>query len=124
MKKIDYTYDEWRESAMAVQFEVGGLGTIGAMGYIHAIHQTLHDIDRRIQEKDTDRAITFEFINPSTSEMHLIEDFQILQDFEPGYIGLKEQVDEAFHQDMDQFVQGMRDLSISNFKTKKYARDY
>ncbi|MBC2265067.1 hypothetical protein HCB37_11130 [Listeria booriae] len=117
MKNIDYDYYDWQTARNTIDFQIGGWYTAGAIGRLVAMHKTMHWIDEKIESHDADNAISFDFTDESTKIGDLVDDFLVLKDFEPGYIGLTEFVDNAFHKDMDKFVQGMRDLSISNFKT-------
>ncbi|WP_193352499.1 phosphoserine aminotransferase [Heyndrickxia coagulans] len=83
------------------------------------ISENLEDAQSAIAKYDVDGAISFSHTGHKGVYQGIYKDFKVLYDF-AGKVGdiVDRTIDEPFYQDIDAFATAMRDLSITDVKTK------
>ncbi|MBL5768945.1 HNH endonuclease [Bacillus sporothermodurans] len=86
---------------------------------LKAITDNLEDAESDIASLDSDGVISFHHTSQKDKFQQLYEDFEVLHRF-TGKVGdiVDRTIDQPFYEDIDAFVEAMRDLSISNYTTK------
>ncbi|WP_244913460.1 DNA/RNA non-specific endonuclease [Heyndrickxia sporothermodurans] len=91
----------------------------GMIDDLKAITENLEDAESDIASLDSDGVISFHHTSQKDKFQQLYEDFEVLHRF-TGKVGdiVDRTIDQPFYEDIDAFVESMRDLSISNYTTK------
>ncbi|MGG4504924.1 polymorphic toxin type 15 domain-containing protein [Heyndrickxia sporothermodurans] len=91
----------------------------GMIDDLKAITENLKDAESDIASLDSDGVISFHHTSQKDKFQQLYEDFEVLHRF-TGKVGdiVDRTIDQPFYEDIDAFVEAMRDLSISNYTTK------
>ncbi|WP_236004286.1 AHH domain-containing protein [Heyndrickxia sporothermodurans] len=91
----------------------------GMIDDLKAITENLEDAESDIASLDSDGVISFHHTSQKDKFQQLYEDFEVLHRF-TGKVGdiVDRTIDQPFYEDIDAFVEAMRDLSISNYTTK------
>ncbi|MEH7272505.1 nucleotidyltransferase domain-containing protein [Neobacillus vireti] len=91
----------------------------GMIDNLKDISGNLEDAKSDIADYDHDGVISFQYTSLENKYQDLYEDFDILYSF-TGKVGdiVDRTIDQPFYEDMDAFVEAMRDLTISNYTTK------
>jgi Bacterial CdiA-CT RNAse A domain len=117
---VNYIPSEWERTKK----DIGNLIGLGAWGKgmidnLKDISDLLEDAQSDIAKYDSDGVISFTHTDRKSQYQSLYEDFLVMHRFS-GRIGdiVDRIIDEPFYQDIDAFVEAMRDLSISEIKTK------
>ena len=117
---VNYIPSEWERTKK----DIGNLIGLGAWGKgmidnLKDISDLLKDAQSDIAKYDSDGVISFTHTDRKSQYQSLYEDFLVMHRFS-GRIGdiVDRTIDEPFYQDIDAFVEAMRDLSISEIKTK------
>ncbi|MFN2744015.1 MULTISPECIES: hypothetical protein [unclassified Bacillus (in: firmicutes)] len=79
----------------------------------------MEDIESKIKDKDSDRAIGFSHTSKKSKIEELFKDYQKLSDFclKAGTL-VDDHIDNPFYKELDAFADQMEGLSIHNYKTK------
>lgn len=91
----------------------------GAFDPLKDICENLVDAKSDIAEYDQDNVISFHYTSQKGKYNKLYDEFDLLHSF-TGKVGdiVDRTIDQPFYKDMDSFVEAMRDLTISNYKTQ------
>jgi hypothetical protein len=97
---------------------LGGWGK-GMIDNLKDLSDNLEDAESDIAKYDSDGVISFHHTSQKSKYQGLFEDFEVLHRF-TGKVGdiVDRTIDQPFYEDMDAFVESMRDISISNYTTK------
>ncbi|MFB5198002.1 DNA/RNA non-specific endonuclease [Neobacillus sp. KR4-4] len=116
VKYIPSDWDKMRDG-------IGNLTGLGRWGKgmidtLKDLSDNLEDAESDIANYDSDGVITFQHTSQKNKYQGLFEDFEILHNF-TGKVGeiVDRTIDQPFYEDMDAFVEAMRDLTISNYTT-------
>jgi hypothetical protein len=91
----------------------------GMIDELKDLSDNFEDAEADIANYDSDGVISFHPASQKNKYQGLFEDFKILHSFS-GKVGdiVDRTIDQPFYEDMDAFVEAMRDLKISNYTTK------
>ncbi|MEN2768981.1 HNH endonuclease [Ornithinibacillus xuwenensis] len=83
------------------------------------ITENLEDAQSDIEKYDSDGVISFSHKDRENTYQSLFEDFKVLHKF-TGKVGdiVERVIEEPFYEDIDSFVEAMRDATISNYTTE------
>lgn len=116
---VTYKTSDWDKAKQ----QVGGLIGLGVWGkgMIDDLKDITKDLEKAssdIKKYDVDGAITFHHTSQEDKYTSLFEDFKELHGYtkEVGTI-VDDVIDQRFYEDMDAFVESMRDLHIGDYKT-------
>ncbi|MEH7180124.1 EndoU domain-containing protein [Neobacillus vireti] len=91
----------------------------GMIDNLKDISENLEDAKSDIADYDHDGVISFQYTSLENKYQNLYEDFDVLHSFAGKVGGIVDRtIDQPFYEDMDAFVEAMRDLTISNYTTK------
>ncbi len=117
---VKYIPSDWEK----MKDGIGDLISLGRWGKgmideLKDLSDNLEDAERDIANYDSDGVISFHHTSQKNKYHELFEDFKVLHSF-TGKVGdiVDRTIDQPFYEDMDAFVEAMRDLSISNYTTK------
>ena len=87
--------------------------------FIYSRSDNLEDVESDIANYNCDGVISFHHTSQKNRYQGLFEDFKVIHSF-TGKVGdiVDRTIDQPFYEDMDAFVEAMRDLTISNYTTK------
>ncbi|WP_339212347.1 hypothetical protein [Aeribacillus sp. FSL K6-3256] len=117
---VNYIPSEWERTKKGIGNLIGvGVWGKGMIDNLKDISDLLEDAQSDIAKYDSDGVISFTHTDRKSQYQSLYEDFLVMHRFS-GRIGdiVDRTIDEPFYQDIDAFVEAMRDLSISEIKTK------
>ncbi|MEK5520385.1 HNH endonuclease [Heyndrickxia sp. FSL W8-0423] len=117
---VKYIPTDWEKMKDGIG-DLIGLGRYGKgmIDELKAITDNLEDAESDIASLDSDGVISFHHTSQKDKFQQLYEDFEVLHRF-TGKVGdiVDRTIDQPFYEDIDAFVEAMRDLSISNYTTK------
>ncbi len=117
---VKYIPSDWDKMKDGIGDLIGlGRWGKGMIDNLKDVSDNLEDAEETIANYDSDGVITFQHTSQKSKYQGLYEDFEILHDF-AGKVGdiVDRTIDQPFYEDMDAFVEAMRDLSISNYTTE------
>jgi len=117
---VKYIPSEWERTKKGIGDLIGlGAWGKGMIDNLKDISDLLEDAQSDIAKYDSDGVISFTHTDRKSQYQQLYEDYLVLHRFS-GRVGdiVDRTIDEPFYQDIDAFVEAMRDLSISEIKTK------
>jgi hypothetical protein len=117
---VKYIPSDWENTRSGIGNLIG-LGAVGKgmIGSLKDISENLEDAQSAIAKYDVDGAISFSHTGHKGVYQGIYKDFKVLHDF-AGKVGdiVDRTIDEPFYKDIDAFATAMRDLSITDVKTK------
>ncbi|MEY2195374.1 TNT domain-containing protein [Neobacillus sp. BF23-41] len=116
---VKYIPSDWEKMKDGIGDLIGlGRWGKGMIDTLKDLSDNLEDAESDIANYDSDGVITFHHTSQKSKYQGLFEDFEILHNF-TGKVGeiVDRTIDQPFYEDMDEFVQTMRDLTISNYTT-------
>ncbi len=119
---VKYIPSEWERTKKGIGDLIGlGAWGKGMIDNLKDISDLLEDAQSDIAKYDSDGVISFTHTDRKSQYQQLYEDYLVLHRFS-GRVGdiVDRTIDEPFYQDIDAFVEAMRDLSISEIKTKNH----
>ncbi|MED4203853.1 DNA/RNA non-specific endonuclease [Neobacillus mesonae] len=117
---VKYIPSDWKKMRDGIGDLIGlGRWGKGMIDSLKDVSDNLEDAEADIAKYDSDGVISFHHTSLKSKYQSLYEDFQVLHRF-TGKVGdiIDRTIDQPFYEDMDAFVEAMRDLTISNYKTK------
>ncbi|MEK4383585.1 TNT domain-containing protein [Aeribacillus sp. FSL K6-2848] len=119
---VKYIPSEWERTKKGIGDLIGlGAWGKGMIDNLKDISDLLEDAQSDIVKYDSDGVISFTHTDRKSQYQQLYEDYLVLHRFS-GRVGdiVDRTIDEPFYQDIDAFVEAMRNLSISEIKTKNH----
>ncbi|MED4322126.1 hypothetical protein P9232_11775, partial [Weizmannia sp. CD-2023] len=117
---VKYIPSDWEKTRQGIGNLIGlGAWGKGMIDSLKDISENLEDAQSAIAKYDVDGAISFSHTGHKGVYQGIYNDFKVLYDF-AGKVGdiVDRTIDEPFYQDIDAFATAMRDLSITDVKTK------
>ncbi|WP_062052306.1 hypothetical protein [Bacillus sp. JCM 19034] len=117
---VKYKQEEWEQMRSGLRDLIGlGKRGKGAIDDLKALSKVMDNVASDISKYDRDGVISFTHRNQENKYDGLYDDYHLLERFS-GKVGkiVNETIDEPFHKDIDQFVEKMRDASISRYTTQ------
>ncbi|MGN9866330.1 glycohydrolase toxin TNT-related protein [Bacillus swezeyi] len=116
---VKFSPEEWQGMKDGLNALTGGKYGGGAKSSLLKLNDLLEDIESKIKDKDSDRAISFSHSSKKSKIDELFKDYQKLSDFclKAGSL-VADHIDDPFHKKMDAFADKMEAMSIRNYKTK------
>ncbi|MEH7374399.1 hypothetical protein V7168_05235 [Neobacillus drentensis] len=116
---VKYIPSDWEKMKDGIGDLIGlGRWGKGMIDTLKDLSDNLEDAESDIANFDSDGVISFHHTSQKSRYQGLFEDFEILHNF-TGKVGeiVDRTIDQPFYEDMDAFVEAMRDLTISNYTT-------
>lgn len=116
---VKYIPSDWDKMKDGIGDLIGlGRWGKGMIDNLKDVSDNLEDAESDIANYDSDGVISFHHSSQKSQYQGLYEDFEILHSF-TGKVGeiVDRTIDQPFYEDMDAFVEAMRDLTISNYTT-------
>jgi hypothetical protein len=118
---VKFHNDQWKKVESSIQgltqsgyFQLGQ----GIFSSLEDISKNLEDLQDKIARYDSDGVVSFSHTNHKSKYKALNEDYAVLQEYSKKVGDLiEEKIDQPFYEDMDEFVETMRDATISNYST-------
>ncbi|EUJ28508.1 hypothetical protein MFLO_12231 [Listeria floridensis FSL S10-1187] len=119
MKDIDYHEGDFDRAHDSIGNLIGkGVWGKGAIDELKKASKNLDEAEEDIRNLDHDGAISFSHTSSEKELQELFEDFEVLHQFSERVDELVHtKIDRPFFEDLDQFVEGMRNLDASKFTT-------
>ncbi|XCS10231.1 hypothetical protein GBG21_12895 [Aeribacillus pallidus] len=119
---VNYIPSEWERTKKGIGNLIGlGAWGKGMIDNLKDISDLLEDAQSDIAKYDSDGVISFTHTDRKSQYQQLYEDYLVLHRFSDRVGDIVDRtIDEPFYQDIDAFVEAMRDLSISEIKTKNH----
>ncbi len=117
---VKYIPSDWEKMKDGIGDLIGlGRWGKGMIDDLKDLTDNLEDAESDIAKYDSDGVISFPHTSQKSKYQGLYEDFEVLHSF-AGKVGdiVDRTIDQPFYEDMDSFVEAMRDLTISNYTTK------
>lgn len=116
---VKFSPEEWQGMKDGLDALTGGKYGGGAKSSLLKLNDLLEDIESKIKDKDSDRAIGFSHSSKKSKIEELFKDYQKLSDFclKAGSL-VADHIDDPFHKKMEAFADKMEAMSIRNYKTK------
>ncbi|MEH7085950.1 hypothetical protein V7139_24880 [Neobacillus drentensis] len=116
---VKYIPSDWEKMKDGIGDLIGlGRWGKGMIDTLKDLSENLEDAESDIANYDSDGVITFQHTSQKSKYQGLFEDFQVLHSF-TGKVGeiVDRTIDQPFYEDMDAFVEAMRNLTISSYTT-------
>ncbi len=118
---VKFHNDQWKKVESSIQgltqsgyFQLGQ----GIFSSLEDISKNLENLQDKIARYDSDGVVSFSHTNHKSKYKALNEDYAVLQEYSKKVGNLiEEKIDQPFYEDMDEFVETMRDATISNYST-------
>ncbi|MEK4180764.1 hypothetical protein NSQ61_14705 [Aeribacillus sp. FSL K6-1121] len=124
IKAVDVKYipSEWEKTKKGIGDLVGlGIWGKGMIDKLKDLNDLLEDVQADIAKYDTDGVISFTHTDRKKQYQQLYEDYLVLHRFSSRVGEIVDRtIDDPFYQEIDAFVEAMRNLSISKIKTKNH----
>ncbi|WP_237389719.1 DNA/RNA non-specific endonuclease [Bacillus sp. USDA818B3_A] len=117
---VKYIPSDWEKMKDGIGDLIGlGRWGKGMIDTLKDLSDNFEDVESDIAEYDRDGVVSFHHTSQKSKYQGLFEEFEILHGFS-GKVGeiVDRTIDQPFYEDMDAFVEVMRDLTISNYTTK------
>ena len=116
---VKYIPADWEKMRSGLNSLIGkGFGK-GMIDELKDISSNFEEAESHISKYDSDGVISYTHTDQKKAFQGLLEDFEVLYRF-TGKVGdiVDRTIDQPFYEDIDAFVTEVRELSISNYKTK------
>ncbi|MED0703753.1 hypothetical protein [Aeribacillus composti] len=119
---VKYIPSEWEKTKKGIGDLVGlGVWGKGMIDKLKDLNDLLEDVQADIAKYDTDGVISFTHTDRKKQYQQLYEDYLVLHRFSSRVGEIVDRtIDDPFYQEIDAFVEAMRNLSISKIKTKNH----
>ncbi|WP_077735472.1 glycohydrolase toxin TNT-related protein [Bacillus sonorensis] len=116
---VKFSPEDWQTMKDGLDTLTGGKYGGGAKSGLLNLNNLMEDIESKIKDKDSDRAIGFSHTSKKSKIEELFKDYQKLSDFclKAGTL-VDDHIDNPFYKELDAFADQMEGLSIHNYKTK------
>ncbi|MFB6468870.1 HNH/ENDO VII family nuclease [Cytobacillus sp. Hz8] len=117
---VKYIPSDWEKMRKGISDHILGIGFgKGMIDHLKDLNEILEDAEADIAKYDSDGVISFQHTSQKGKYEELEKDFDILHSFS-GIVGeiVDRTIDEPFYQDMDAFVEAIRNIDPMKYKTK------
>ncbi|MFB6468864.1 hypothetical protein ACE38V_19085 [Cytobacillus sp. Hz8] len=117
---VKYIPSDWEKMRKGIDDHILGIGFgKGMIDHLKDLNEILEDAEADIAKYDSDGVISFQHTSQKGKYEELEKDFDILHSFS-GIVGeiVDRTIDEPFYQDMDAFVEAIRNIDPMKYKTK------
>jgi len=117
---VKYIPTDWEKMRDGIGDLIGlGRWGKGMMDDLKDLSDNLEDAESDIAKYDSDGVISFHHTSQKSKYQGLYEDFEVLHSF-TGKVGdiVDRRIDHPFYEEIDAFVETMRDATISKYTTK------
>ncbi|WP_246823379.1 CdiA family toxin C-terminal domain-containing protein [Terribacillus saccharophilus] len=119
---VKYRSSQWDKTKDSLRNLIGlGVWGKGMIDTMKDITDNLDEASEKVAKYDSDGVVSFSYTSDKDKYQRLFEDFKVLEDFS-GNVGdiVEDTIDQPFYEDIDTFVQKVRDSSISNYTTSNH----
>ncbi|SEN48558.1 EndoU nuclease [Terribacillus saccharophilus] len=119
---VKYRSSQWDKTKDSLRNLIGlGVWGKGMIDTMKDITDNLDEASEKVAKYDSDGVVSFSYTSEKDKYQRLFEDFKVLEDFS-GNVGdiVEDTIDQPFYEDIDAFVQKVRDSSISNYTTSNH----
>lgn len=119
---VKYRSSQWDKTKDSLRNLIGlGVWGKGMIDTMKDITDNLDEASEKVAKYDSDGVVSFSYTSDKDKYQRLFEDFKVLEDFS-GSVGdiIEDTIDQPFYEDIDAFVQKVRDSSISNYTTSNH----
>ncbi|WP_051748072.1 TNT domain-containing protein [Terribacillus saccharophilus] len=119
---VKYRSSQWEKTRDSLRNLIGlGAWGKGMIDTMKDITDNLDEASEKVAKYDSDGVVSFSYTSDKNKYQRLFEDFKVLEDYS-GSVGdiVEDKIDQPFYEDIDEFVQKVRDSSISNYTTKNH----
>ncbi|MEC0281587.1 CdiA family toxin C-terminal domain-containing protein [Terribacillus saccharophilus] len=119
---VKYRSNQWDKTKDSLRNLIGlGVWGKGMIDTMKDITDNLDEVSEKVAKYDSDGVVSFSYTSDKDKYQRLFEDFKVLEDFS-GNVGdiVEDTIDQPFYEDIDAFVQKVRDSSISNYTTSNH----
>nr|WP_318539732.1 EndoU domain-containing protein [Terribacillus saccharophilus] len=119
---VKYRSSQWDKTKDSLRNLIGlGVWGKGMIDTMKDITDNLDEVSEKVAKYDSDGVVSFSYTSDKDKYQRLFEDFKVLEDFS-GNVGdiVEDTIDQPFYEDIDAFVQKVRDSSISNYTTSNH----
>ncbi|MFS0560820.1 hypothetical protein AB1K91_08760 [Terribacillus sp. 179-K 1B1 HS] len=119
---VKYRSSQWEKTRDSLRDLIGlGVWGKGMIDTMKDITDNLDEASEKVAKYDSDGVVSFSYTSDKDKYQRLFEDFKVLEDYS-GSVGdiVEDNIDQPFYEDIDEFVQKVRDSSISNYTTKNH----
>jgi hypothetical protein len=119
---VKYRSSQWDKTKDSLRNLIGlGVWGKGMIDTMKDITDNLDEASEKVAKYDSDGVVSFSYTSDKDKYQRLFEDFKVLEDFS-GSVGdiVEDTIDQPFYEDIDAFVQKVRDSSISNYTTSNH----
>ncbi len=119
---VKYRSSQWDKTKNSLRNLIGlGVWGKGMIDTMKDITDNLDEVSEKVAKYDSDGVVSFSYTSDKDKYQRLFEDFKVLEDFS-GNVGdiVEDTIDQPFYEDIDAFVQKVRDSSISNYTTSNH----
>ncbi|MFP7254770.1 glycohydrolase toxin TNT-related protein [Terribacillus goriensis] len=119
---VKYRSSQWEKTRDSLRNLIGlGAWGKGMIDTMKDITDNLDEASEKVAKYDSDGVVSFSYTSDKDKYQRLFEDFKVLEDYS-GSVGdiVEDKIDQPFYEDIDAFVQKVRDSSISNYTTKNH----
>lgn len=119
---VKYRSSQWEKTRDSLRNLIGlGAWGKGMIDTMKDITDNLDEASEKVAKYDSDGVVSFSYTSDKNKYQRLYEDFKVLEDYS-GSVGdiVEDKIDQPFYEDIDAFVQKVRDSSISNYTTKNH----
>jgi len=119
---VNYRSKQWENTRESIRsfIELGAWGK-GGIDTMKDVTKNLEKASDAVDKYDPDGVVSFSYTSDKDKYQRLYEDYLVLEKFsaDVGTI-VEDTIDQPFYEDIDEFVQTVRDASISNYTTKNH----
>ncbi|MFP7476916.1 CdiA family toxin C-terminal domain-containing protein [Terribacillus saccharophilus] len=119
---VKYRSSQWDKTKDSLRNLIGlGVWGKGMIDTMKDITDNLDEASEKVAKYDSDGVVSFSYTSDKDKYQRLFEDFKVLEDYS-GSVGdiVEDTIDQPFYEDIDAFVQKVRDSSISNYTTSNH----
>ncbi|MFP7253916.1 EndoU domain-containing protein [Terribacillus goriensis] len=119
---VKYRSSQWDKTKDSLRNLIGlGVWGKGMIDTMKDITDNLDEASEKVAKYDSDGVVSFSYTSDKDKYQRLFEDFKVLEDYS-GSVGdiVEDTIDQPFYEDIDAFVQQVRDSSISNYTTSNH----
>ncbi|WP_242694842.1 hypothetical protein [Pseudogracilibacillus auburnensis] len=116
---VNYITSDWEKAKQSVGSLIGNGWGRGMFDDLRKLTNNLEDVESLIRKYDSDGYISFHHTSQEKKYQQLFNDYQELHRFTKQVGGIVDDViDQRFYEDMDAFVEAMRNLRIEEYTTE------
>lgn len=117
---VKYIPSDWEKTRKGIDDHILGIGFgKGMIDHLKDLNEILEDAESDIAKYDSDGVISYQHTSQKGKYEELEKDFDILHSFS-GKVGeiVDRTIDEPFYQDIDAFVEAIRNIDPMKYATK------